>query len=294
LLDSGFTTQVWRRLAFAQTEYSTAGFNLPDAGLFFAREVFAMTKNAGQINDIECRKIIVTAIVVVMSVAVFAAEPEPTADGVRTVYLIRHGEYNHHDARDRDVGRGLVPLGVAQARIVGSRLRALPVEMTSLHTSTMTRARETALVIGEEFPNLELETSHLLRECTPPTWREDVMAEEDPADVEACTKQLEEAFPIYLAPSPDADRHDIIVCHGNVIRYFVTKVLKVDTEAWLGMSIGNCSLTVVTINADGSMKLLSFSDVGHLPPNLTTRTAPGTPKDLTVPAVEPPPAPDKS
>ena len=243
-----------------------------------------MLQNIRRTRRARGRTTVVAAMLVVMSGTAFAAEPEATGDGVRTVYLIRHGEYDHEDERDPDVGRGLVPLGVAQARIVGSRLRALPVEMTSLHSSTMTRARETALVIGEEFPNLELETSRLLRECTPTTWREDVMAEENPADVQACTKQLEEAFPIYLAPSPAADRHDIIVCHGNVIRYFVTKVLRVDTEAWLGMSIGNCSLTVVTINADGSMKLLSYSDVGHLPPNLTTRTAPGKPKNLEVPS----------
>ena len=63
----------------------------------------------------------------------------------------------------------------------------------------------------------------------------------------------------------------------------VGKALGVDTEAWLGMSIGNCSLTVVAVEADGAMKLLSFSDVGHLPPNLQTRTAPGTAQDLSVP-----------
>ena len=130
-----------------------------------------MLKNAGLIERIEGRAIVVAALLAVISVAVFAAEPESTGDGVRTVYLIRHGEYDHDDERDPDIGRGLVPLGVAQARILGSRLRALPVEMTSLHSSTMTRARETALVIGEEFPDLELETSRLLSECTPPTWR---------------------------------------------------------------------------------------------------------------------------
>jgi serine/threonine-protein phosphatase PGAM5 len=211
-----------------------------------------------------------------------AGEESVKTNGVRTVYLIRHGEYDKSDERDPDVGRALVPLGVAQARIVGARLRGLPVEMTSLHSSTMTRARQTALVIGEEFPDLELQTSRLIRECTPPTWREDVMADETEADLQACTEQLEEAFPRYFEPSPDADRHDIVVCHGNVIRYFVTKVLDVDSMAWLGMSIGNCSLTVVTVNADGSMKLLSYGDVGHLPPNLTTRTAPGQPIDLEV------------
>jgi len=220
---------------------------------------------------------------VLVSSALLNAEETGKTDGVRTVYLIRHGEYDHADERDPDVGRALVPLGVAQARIVGSRLRGLPVEITSLHSSTMTRARETALVIGEEFPNLELQTSRLIRECTPPTWRQDIMAREEEADLEACVEQLEKAYPVYFAPSPDADRHDVIVCHGNVIRYFVTKVLGVDTNAWLGMSIGNCSLTVVTIKADGSMKLLSFGDVGHLPPNLSTRTAPGEPIDLKVP-----------
>ena len=62
------------------------------------------------------------------------------------------------------------------------------------------------------------------------------------------------------------------MCHGNVIRYFVTKVLKVNTMAWLQMTIGNCSLTIVRIMPDGKMKLISFNDVGHIPPNLQTET----------------------
>ena len=215
----------------------------------------------------------------------WSAEVAEKTDGVRTIYLIRHGEYDIEDERDPFVGKALVPLGVAQARLVGARLRGMPVNFTSLSSSTMTRARQTALVIGEEFPDLQLESSALISECTPPTWRQDVMEDETAEDLASCTKQLEEAFPIYFAPSPGADRHDIVVCHGNVIRYFVTKALKVDTEAWLGMSIANCSLTVITVKADGSMKLLSFSDSGPIPPNLTTRTAPGVPVDLQIPGV---------
>jgi len=204
-------------------------------------------------------------------------------DGVRTIYLIRHGEYDIGDERDPDVGKGLVPLGVAQARLVAARLRGMPVTFTSIWSSTMTRAWQTALVIGQEFPGLQIESSKLIRECTPPTRLTDVMKGETADDLAACTKRLEEAFPIIFAPSPEADRHDIVVCHGNVIRYFVTKALEVDTEAWLGMSIANCSLTVIAVWADGSMKLLSFSDSGHIPPNLLTRTAPGGPVDLNVP-----------
>ena len=214
---------------------------------------------------------------------VWSAEVPEKTNGVRTVYLIRHGQYDHDDPRDPDVGKGLVPLGVAQSKLVATRLKGLPVEMTSLSSSTMTRARETALVIGEEFPDLELHSSKLIRECLPPNRRVELM-ERIPAEAfEACTNQLEEAFKLFFAPSPDADRNDIVVCHGNVIRYFVTRVLGVDTTAWLGMSIGNCSLTVVKVLADGTTVLLSFSDVGHIPPNLTTRTFPSEPVTLDVP-----------
>jgi serine/threonine-protein phosphatase PGAM5 len=218
----------------------------------------------------------------VFTLCAFGDEDAGEDTGVRTVYLIRHGQYDHEDDRDPDVGRGLVPLGIAQARLIAARLRSLPVKMTSLHSSTMTRARETAMVIAEDFPELEHQQSRLIRECTPPTWREDIMAEMEPGEGEACREKLEEAFPIYFIPSPDEDLHDIIVCHGNVIRYFVTKVLRVDPMAWLGMSIGNCSLTIVRINADGSMKLLAYGDVGHLPPNLQTGLYGGK-RELVVP-----------
>jgi len=231
------------------------------------------------------RRAVVAAAVLgsVFASAGWTADQAKKSDGVRTVYLIRHGEYDSDDENDPTVGKALVPLGVAQARLVGARLRGMPVTFTSLHSSTMTRARQTAAVIGQEFPELQLQSSALISECTPPTRRKDIMEGETPEDLAACTRQLEEAFPVYFAPSPEADKHDIVVCHGNVIRYFVTRALGVDTEAWLGMSIANCSLTVITVDADGSMKVLSYSDSGHVPPNLTTRTAPGGPGDLIVP-----------
>jgi serine/threonine-protein phosphatase PGAM5 len=198
---------------------------------------------------------------------------EQSQQGSRTIYLIRHGEYNSEDKRDPDVGKELVPLGIAQARLLSSRLKSMGVEFTSLISSTMTRARQTAMIINEDFPELNLQKSKILRECTPPTWREDIMDDETESDLNECVANLEKAFKEYFIPSPDEiERYDIIVCHGNVIRYFVTKVLNVDTLAWLQMTIGNCSLTIVNIRTDGSMKLVSFNDLGHIPPNLQTLT----------------------
>jgi len=202
---------------------------------------------------------------------IFAQENGIKTNGVRTLYLIRHGQYDHDDDRSSDIGKELIPLGIAQSKLVAGRLKSLPVKMSSLISSTMTRARQTAMIINQDFAELELQQTRLIRECTPPTWREDIMEGEDSEELKKCTDNLDVAFTKYFIPSPDeGERNDIIVCHGNVIRYFVTKVLKVETMSWLQMTTGNCGLTVVLIKPDGSMKLISFNDMGHIPLNLRT------------------------
>jgi len=224
-------------------------------------------------SNLNSLRIIITAALIILFTAstLRSQEINPQEGGARTLYLIRHGQYNHDDNRDPDVGKELIPVGMVQARLVSNRLKSLPVKMTSLISSTMARARQTAMIINQNFPELELIQSRLIRECTPATWRQDVMEKTSLEEVEFCTDNLDSAFLKFFIPSPDeVDRHDIIVCHGNVIRYFVTKVLKVDTKSWLQMTTGNCGLTVVQIKSNGSMKLISFNDMGHLPPNLRT------------------------
>jgi serine/threonine-protein phosphatase PGAM5 len=53
-----------------------------------------------------------------------------------------------------------------------------------------------------------------------------------------------------------------------VIRYFVMKALAVDATHWLQMTVGNASITVIRVEANGAIHVLSVGDVGHLPPNL--------------------------
>lgn len=193
--------------------------------------------------------------------------------GTRTIYLIRHGDYNQTDEQDEFTGNELTSLGIAQARLLSARLKTMPVVFNSLTSSSMTRARQTAMIINEQFPELSLIQDSLIAECTPPTWREDVMEEADSMELITCTENIEKSFRNYFIPSPDeSDRHDIIVCHGNVIRYFVTDVLNVNTMSWLQMSITNCSLTIIRVFPDGTMKLDTFSDYGHIPENLRTFT----------------------
>lgn len=221
----------------------------------------------------------------VFSKATFSQNMNADEKGTRTIYLIRHGQYDQTDTSDTDIGQELTPLGIAQARLLTARFSGMPIKFNSLTSSTMTRARETAMIINQDFPELIPEQSTLISECTPPTWRKDIVADETESDLNLCVKNLETAFAEYFIPSPDGnDRNDIIVCHGNVIRYFVTKVLKADPMSWLQMSIGNCSLTIIRILPDGSMKLAAYSDMGHMPPNMQTETGGNnSPKELMIP-----------
>ncbi len=218
-------------------------------------------------------RLVLLVLAIVLSPAASGQQKDAGKKGVRTIYLIRHGQYDQADTRDEFVGRGLLPLGIAQARLLAARLRSLPVEFTSLTSSTMTRARQTAVAIKREFPQLELKQSKLICECTPPTWRQDIMLGVKAAETEACLKNIEQFFKEFFIPSPDArDRHELVVCHGNIIRYFVAKALQVDTMCWLQMSISNCSLTMIRVLPDGKMKLDAFGDYGHIPENMRTYT----------------------
>jgi serine/threonine-protein phosphatase PGAM5 len=200
----------------------------------------------------------------------------------RTLYLVRHGEYDSSDPRDARVGKELVPIGVAQSRLLGARLAALPVRFTAFRASPLTRARQTAQVLSGDLPGLALEIDPNLEECTPPTRRREIVADETPEALAACRAQLERLFAEWLRPA-EKERHDLLVAHGNVIRYLVTRALGVDPTAWLEMSIGNTSLTVIRVEPDGRFKVISVGDVGHLPASLQTGRTGDPPRDLAVP-----------
>jgi serine/threonine-protein phosphatase PGAM5 len=86
-----------------------------------------------------------------------------------------------------------------------------------------------------------------------------------------------------FVPAKGAERRELVVCHGNVTLYLVTKALGVDTEAWLEMSIGHASLTQIRVEPDGRFKVISVGDTGHIPPDFLTGATGMTEKQLAVP-----------
>ena len=219
-------------------------------------------------------KRLLLVVMLTVSAATGAAQPGRAGAGVHYLYLIRHGLYDSDDRADDVVGNGLNALGREQARLAADRLAMLPVKMTSLVSSNYRRAVETADVIGRRLGLAPVRDS-LLHECTPASDHPADMRGHEPEDAAGCESQLELAWAKYARPSPDADARDVLVCHGNVIRWFVTRALGADTRLWSAMSIANASLTVIAVRADGSTRLLMYSDVGHLPAQKQTWTGQG-------------------
>lgn len=214
-----------------------------------------------------------------LSAPVWGAEPAPRP---RTIILVRHGAYQP-DPADSSPGPGLLPLGVAQARLAGARLGAMPGAFDAFFTSPMTRAHETARVIGADLSGLTPEVVPTLAECTPPTRRREITADETPESMAACSATLDALFRQRFVPAAGTARRELFVAHGNVIRSLVTRALRVDPEAWLEMSVGHASITEILVEADGRFKVISVGDVGHLPPNLQTGATGMSEKSLAVP-----------
>lgn len=192
----------------------------------------------------------------------------------RNILLIRHSQYNLSGSSDKE--RVLTPLGREQAEFTGQRLAALGLKYDVLVHSSMTRATETAHIISKHLPGVELLSCDLLREGAPiepvppvTHWKPDaVQYHEDGARIEAAFRRY-----IHRAdPKQKEDSYEIIVCHANVIRYFVCRALQFPPEGWLRMGLNNGSITWLTIRPSGRVALRTLGDSGFMPPDKLTRT----------------------
>ncbi|CAJ1068416.1 serine/threonine-protein phosphatase PGAM5%2C mitochondrial isoform X4 [Xyrichtys novacula] len=191
----------------------------------------------------------------------------------RNILLIRHSQYNLSGITDKE--RILTPLGREQAELTGKRLAALGLKYDVLIHSSMARATETANIISKHLPGVELLSCDLLREGAPiepvppvTHWKPDAVYHEDGARIEAAFRRY-----IHRAdPKQKEDSYEIIVCHANVIRYFVCRALQFPPEGWLRMGLNNGSITWLTIRPSGRVALRTLGDAGFMPPDKLTRT----------------------
>jgi serine/threonine-protein phosphatase PGAM5 len=222
---------------------------------------------------------------IVLAFVTLGAAHAAEAPAAHTIVLVRHGNYVDDPRADPRLGPGLSPLGVAQAQLAGARLAGSPTRFDAMLVSPLQRARDTAALIAVSFPGRHFEVVDDLAECTPPTRRHEVIANEKPEELAACAAQLDRVFARYFKPAVGREQTDLLVCHGNVIRYLVTRALGVDTSAWLEMSPGHASITRIRVEADGRFKVLSVGDVGHIPPTMRTGSTGDPARSLAIPAL---------
>ncbi|EOD41210.1 hypothetical protein EMIHUDRAFT_199455 [Emiliania huxleyi CCMP1516] len=139
-----------------------------------------------------------------------------------------------------DAEQTLTPLGRQQATATGRRIAemlrgALQEEGREAHV----RLHETADLIAAELPAGRGALADGAREV-----------HVEGARMEAAYRALHE--------------YDIVVCHGNVIRYMALRALQLPPEAWLRLCTYNCSLTHLKIRPTGSVSMISLGDTGHL------------------------------
>ncbi|XP_043800956.1 serine/threonine-protein phosphatase PGAM5, mitochondrial-like isoform X2 [Apis laboriosa] len=185
------------------------------------------------------------------------------------IILIRHGQYNTKGKTDSD--RTLTTLGRQQAEATGKRLQELGLPYSLIVQSTIIRAKETAKIIEKYLKDITLKEDSVLSEGMPiapdppiNVWNSEVVVYEDGPRIEA-------AFRKYFhrpEPSQEKDSYVILVCHANVIRYFVCRALQFPPEGWLRLSLNHGSITWVSIRPNGRVTLRSLGDSGHMEPQL--------------------------
>ena len=181
---------------------------------------------------------------------------------MRKLILVRHGQY------DADTGQ-LTALGRRQAATVARALRG--VELSAIHCSTMPRARETAAIVKKALGSkLTIQFSPMLREKLPTP----VPGLTKPAQIPELKKNLLRMQRMHarLTRPARAERTELVIAHGNLIRVFVCLSLKLKPTTWLKMSINNCGVTVLAVKDSKVHYLGSFNELGHVPLKMRTVT----------------------
>ncbi|CAH0480891.1 unnamed protein product [Peronospora belbahrii] len=221
----------------------------------------------------------------------------PTPARIKHFILVRHGHYiNAHVLQVLDSQQVLSQMGRKQAELTGKYLgvahnRVPTRHDVSIYHSDMTRAVETAVIIATDFQGVSLNSSSLLREGWPGTpYSTDFTVSGETAAtrksgaLDALQKQsfpdverMEKAFNWFLFDlgkthcDNDEESYCILVCHANLIRYFLCRALGVDpTTMWGHFEINHCGVTRIDVCSDQPTKIIAVNETGHLPLSLIT------------------------
>ena len=88
---------------------------------------------------------------------------------------------------------------------------------------------------------------------------------------------MEKAFQWFFDDSTDAQEENneesycILVCHANLIRFFLCRALGVNpATTWGHFEVNHCGVTRIDVCANRPIKVVAVNETGHLPQSLIT------------------------
>lgn len=186
--------------------------------------------------------------------------------------LVRHAQYITSAIKEEE--KVLTDLGREQANETGKYLSLqYGNKVNAIYHSNLTRAKETATIISKYFPGVKLVEDPNLAEGVPIAPNPSVCGFKPTVEEIVNDKErIDNAFKTYFSKRGKSfdENVDIIVCHGNVIRYMFCKGLQYPTSGWLRLNHLNCGVTRMSVSTDSLVICSGLGDGGHLKPNIHT------------------------
>lgn len=187
----------------------------------------------------------------------------------RYLYLVRHAQFNPN-FKENPEGK-LTKLGRRQARHLVKAFKEI--SLTTIHVSTMPRTLETAAPLHNAYPDVKVERTRRLWEIIPPVTNDvriQYFSRHGNEELDHYRDRAQRAYDHYVRRTIGEDKHEVLLCHGNLIRYFVCRAMRVDVTAWTNLVITNCGITRIIVEPDGYIALVSYNETAHLPRDLLT------------------------
>jgi len=150
------------------------------------------------------------------------------------LFLIRHGHTEIRNGKAK-----LSDKGILQSKELSKKLKKLKID--KVYTGDLERSKKTA----EEYTRDFIEDSRLrevYRVLVGGPEKEGASLEREAKDKERADKFFEEIL--------GEEGNIAVFCHGNMIRYFLNKILKSKENLWETLVLDNCSVSIIEKNKE--------------------------------------------
>lgn len=182
------------------------------------------------------------------------------------IILVRHGEA---DSSIEEVP--LTEKGILEANSVANELKKYSFE--KVYSSDLLRAKQTCEAFTKDYLEDE-RLREIYRVLIGGPIKEGTSKDREIKDRE----RADEIFEELLKKEEDV----ILFCHGNIIRYYLNKVLKSKENLWENMTINNCSISILESKKD-VLEIKKINLINYLPEEILEEIKNSKEKEVYLP-----------